>query len=57
MADGDKAKVESIHSVAADALDVGVGEVKDLVVVQHHHWSLAHNDGIHLPIDVGAQLG
>ena len=50
----DVAEVEGVHGIAAEAGDVGVGEMEDLVVVEDDDGGLLHDEGIHLAVELKA---
>lgn len=45
------AEVEGIHGVGAEALDVFVGEVEHLVVVEDDYRGFGHDEAVHLAVE------
>ena len=43
-------QVKSVHGIAAQAVDILVGEMEYLVVVEHHDGSLLHQQAIHFSV-------
>ena len=55
--DFDVAEVEGVHGVATQSGDASVGEVENLVVVEHHDGRFGHDQAVHGAIKVGAAVG
>ena len=53
----DVAEVEGVHGVGSDTVDVVVGEMQDLVVIEDDYGGVLHDEGVHLAIELEAFVG